>query len=242
MIRAMPTILVLGARNLGGAILDHFLAQGWSGAAVARSEDTLARVRERGALAIEADASNPADLAQAMDRTRAEHGSLDVVVNAVTASRPGPGQPWGGGPIADGTLEGMRGWTVAVAEQAFAFLSTGARALLEDGGGTLVQVTGGSSRRAMPNRGPWAAGAFATRALTQAAAAELRGEGIHVALLIVDATIESPKTADRTAGAPPDSLGDMALIAQAVQFLSEQQPRAYTHELMVTPAGETWVP
>jgi 3-oxoacyl-[acyl-carrier protein] reductase len=242
MIRAMPTILVLGARNLGGAILDHFLAQGWSGAAVARSEDTLARVRERGALAIEADASNPTDLAQAMDRTRAEHGSLDVVVNAVTASRPGPGQPWGGGPIADGTLEGMRGWTVAVAEQAFAFLSTGARALRETGGGTLVQVTGGSSRRAMPNRGPWAAGAFATRALTQAAAAELRGEGIHVALLIVDATIESPKTAGRTAGAAPDSLGDMALIAQAVQFLSEQQPRAYTHELMVTPAAETWVP
>ena len=94
----------------------------------------------------------------------------------------------------------------------------------------------------MPGRGPWAAGAFAARALTQAAAQELRGQGVHVALLIVDATIESPKTADRTASAPRDSLGDMALIAQAVQFLAEQQPRAYTHELMVTPAGETWVP
>jgi NAD(P)-dependent dehydrogenase (short-subunit alcohol dehydrogenase family) len=246
MIRAMQqskTLLVLGARNLGGAILDHFLAQGWRGAAVARSNDTLAAVRDRGALAIGADASDPDALERAMAQTRDEHGSLDLIVNAVTASRPAPGQPWGGGPIADGTLEAMRGWTVAVAEQAFAFLSTGARALrAAGGGGTLVQVTGGSSRRAMPNRGPWAAGAFATRALTQAAAAELRGEGIHVALLIVDATIESPKTADRTADAPPDSLGDMALIARAVEFLAEQQPRAYTHELMVTPAGETWVP
>jgi hypothetical protein len=46
------TILTLGARNLGGAILDHHLARGWRGAAVARSEDTLARVRERGALAL----------------------------------------------------------------------------------------------------------------------------------------------------------------------------------------------
>jgi hypothetical protein len=63
-----------------------------------------------------------------------------------------------------------------------------------------------------------------------------------VALLIVDATIESPKTAERTAGAPPESLGDMARIAEAVQFLAGQGPRAYTHELMVTPAGETWVP
>src|SRR3954471_22388657 len=88
MIRAMPTILVLGARNLGGAILDHFLAQGWSGAAVARSDDTLAAVRERGALAIAADASDPAELERAMAQTRAEHGSLDLIVNAVTASRP----------------------------------------------------------------------------------------------------------------------------------------------------------
>ena len=139
-------------------------------------------------------------------------------------------------------MDAVRGWTVAVAEQAFAFLSTGARALLEDGGGTLVQITGGSSRRAMPGRGPWAAGAFATRALTQAAAQELRGQGVHVALLIVDATIESPKTAERTADTPRDALGDMARIAEAVQVLAEQSPRAYTHELMVTPAGETFVP
>ena len=236
------TVLILGARNLGGAILDHLLAQGWKGAAVARSDDTLEAVRARGALAIAADASNPADLEQAIAQTRAEHGSIDLIVNAVTASRAPQGGPWGGGPIAEGTMDAVRGWTVAVAEQAFAFLSTGARALLDGGGGTLVQITGGSSRRAMPGRGPWAAGAFAARALTQAAAQELRGQGVHVALLIVDATIESPKTADRTASAPPDSLGDMALIAQAVQFLAEQQPRAYTHELMVTPAGETWVP
>jgi hypothetical protein len=58
----------------------------------------------------------------------------------------------------------------------------------------------------------------------------------------VDATIESPKTADRTVGVPRDALGDQARIAEAVQFLADQDPRAYTHELMVTPAGETWVP
>ena len=236
------TILTLGARNLGGAILDHFLARGWKAAAVARSDDTLARVRERGALAIPADAADAAELERAMAATREQHGSLDVVVNAVSASRPPQGGPWGGGPIAEGTLEAMRGWTVAVAEQAFAFLSTGARALLDSGGGTLVQVTGGSSRRAMPGRGPWAAGAFATRALTQAAAQELRGQGVHVALLIVDATIESPKTVERTRDRAREELADMARIAEAVEFLAGQAPRAYTHELVLTPAGETWVP
>jgi NAD(P)-dependent dehydrogenase (short-subunit alcohol dehydrogenase family) len=245
MIRLMAsrTILTLGARNLGGAIVDHFIGLGWNAAAVARSADTLEAVRAKGALAMEADAGDPAELERAMAATREHHGSLDVIVNAVTASRPPRGGPWGGGPIAEGTMETVRGWTVAVAEQSFAFLSAGARALQAGGqGGTLVQITGGSARRAMPGRGAWAAGAFATRALTQAAAQELRASGIHVALLIIDATIESPKTADLTRDAPREALADMGRIAEAVQFLAEQDPRAYTHELALTPAGETWVP
>jgi hypothetical protein len=37
----MPqTIVVRGARNLGGAIVDYFLGLGWNAAAVARSEET----------------------------------------------------------------------------------------------------------------------------------------------------------------------------------------------------------
>jgi NADP-dependent 3-hydroxy acid dehydrogenase YdfG len=131
---------------------------------------------------------------------------------------------------------------VAVAEQAFVFLSTGAVALRETGGGALIQVTGGSSRRAMPGKGLWAAGAFATRALVQAAAQELRGEGIHVALLAVDATIESPKTAAFTADQPREALADMSGVASAVGFLVNQGVRSLSHELTVTPVGDRWVP
>jgi len=134
-------------------------------------------------------------------------------------------------------------YMAGVARQAFAFLSTGARALAQNPtGGALIQVTGGSSRRAMPGRGAWAAGAFATRALTQAAAQELRTEGIHVALLVVDATIASPKTAEFTKDRPPHELADQAEVAKAAAFLVEQGPRGMTHELVVTPAGDRWVP
>jgi len=80
------------------------------------------------------------------------------------------------------------------------------------------------------------------RALTHAAAQELREEGIHVALLVVDATIESPKTAAFTADAGPDELADQDQIAHAVRLLAEQGSRALTHELVVTPAGDRWVP
>ena len=82
------TVVVLGARNLGGAIIDHFLGLGWSAAGVARGEDTLARVRERGALALAADASDPAALEAALVGARQSLGSVDAVINAVSASRP----------------------------------------------------------------------------------------------------------------------------------------------------------
>jgi NADP-dependent 3-hydroxy acid dehydrogenase YdfG len=236
------TAVVLGARNLGGAIIDHFLGRGWNAVGVARSDDTLARVRGRGAVALAADASDPQSLRGALAVARQQSGSLDAVINAVTASRPTGSGPFGGGELAQADLEAFRGWTVAVAEQAFVFLSAGSAALRESGGGALVQITGGSSRRAIPGRGLWAAGAFATRALVQAAAQELRGAGIHVAPLAVDATIESPKTAAFTRDTPTEALADMTEVARAVSFLVEQGARAYTHELVVTPGGERWVP
>ena len=234
----MPSIVVLGARNLGGAILGHHLNNGWRGAAVARSPETLETVRAAGGLPLSADASDPDSLRDALEQARTEFGRIDVIVNAVSAARPTRSGPFGGGALGEATVEDFRGWTGAVAEQAFVFLSEGVRA----GAGTLIQVTGGSARRAMPGRGLWAAGAAATRALVHAAAQELRADGVHVALLIVDATIDSPKTAEFIAGKADNETADQAEIARAVEYLAGQGERALTHELVVTPAGDRWVP
>ena len=235
-------IVVLGARNLGGAIAEHFKGLGWEAAAVARSEDSLEGVRGNGILGIRADAANSDSLRDALASARRELGSVDAVVNAVSAAQPPKSGPFGGGPLAEADVDAFQGWTVAVAEQAFVFLSVGSAALRESGGGALIQITGGSSRRAMPEKGLWAAGAFATRALVQAAAQEMRNEGIHAALLAVDATIESPKTAGFTQNTPREALADMGEIAGAVAYLVQQGSRALTHELVVTPSGDRWVP
>ena len=66
--------VVLGARNLGGAILDHLVSEGWRGAAVSRSEETAAAIRERGALGMATDASDPASLESALVRVREDWG------------------------------------------------------------------------------------------------------------------------------------------------------------------------
>lgn len=234
------TALILGARNLGGAIAEHLAVAGWNVAAVARSDETVERVRERlpDALAVAADAADPGRLAAVVEQTRERFGSLELVVNAVS---PGPrtGGTFGGGPLVEASPEDVDHYMTGVARQVFVFLSVGARALRAEGGGTLVQITGGSSRRAIPGRGPWAAGAFATRALTQSAALELREEGIHAALLIVDATIRSPKTGSAEGG---HDRAEMQDVAAAVDYLAGQPPTAWTHELQVTPTGDRWVP
>ena len=61
-------------------------------------------------------------------------------------------------------------------------------------------------------------------------------------VLIVDATIDSPKTASFIAGKAPEETADQAEIAKAVAYLAGQSPRSYTHELVVTPAGDRWLP
>src|SRR5262249_5068718 len=150
--------------------------------------------------------------------------------------------PFGGGPMADAAPDAFDSWAAAPARSAFGFLSGSAAFLVAQGRpATVVQVTGGSARRAMPGRGLWAAGAFGVRAITNAAALELRPYGIQVSLLIVDAGIQ-PLDGSSRPGVAPEALADPRRIADAILFLADQDARAATHELQLTPLAENWTP
>ena len=178
---------------------------------------------------------------QVLEQVAAAHGGVDLVVNAASAYGGDRSGPFGGGPISEAAPDAFDSWAAAPARAAFSFLSaTGGFLLAQNRPATVVQVTGGSSRRAAAGRGLWAAGAFGVRAITQAAALELRGHGIHVALLIVDAGIEP--LAGGPPGQPVDALADPRELAAAVLFLADQGARGATHELQVTPLAERWVP
>jgi NAD(P)-dependent dehydrogenase (short-subunit alcohol dehydrogenase family) len=234
--------LVFGARNLGRAIVEDLRDRGWSVAAVARSDATLERASATGALALRGDVTDPASIQAVLRETVDAHGGVDLVVNAASAYGGDRSGPFGGGPVAEAQPGAFDAWAAAPARAAFTFLSTTGRFVLDAGGpATLVQVTGGSARRAMPGRGLWAAGAFGVRAITNAAALELRDQGIHVALLIVDAGIEPFEGGGRP-GVDRSALAAPREIAEAVAFLADQGARAATHELQVTPLAERWVP
>ena len=226
----MPRLLVFGARNLGRTIAQHFVADGWDAVAVARSDETVASLPApiRGVVA---DATVPEDV----ERVFAEAGPVDLVVDAITTNP-------SSGPVAESPPDALEPLT-ALVSGVFHVLRVGARVLGEQAHGTFVQITGGSSRRGNPGRGPWAASMFATRALLQSAAAELREKNVHAALLIVDGVIESPKTRERgILPAAPDATVTEEEVARAIAYLAAQSPRAWTHELQLTPRLERWVP
>jgi NAD(P)-dependent dehydrogenase (short-subunit alcohol dehydrogenase family) len=237
-----PSALVFGARNLGRAIIDDLVAEGWAVAGVARSDGTLQGVRDAGALAIRADVTDPASVEQALREAAGAHGRVDLAVNAAAAYGGDRSGPFGGGPIVDADPGAFDAWAAAPARAAFSFLSASGRFALAQGrAATLIQVTGGSARRAMPGRGLWAAGSFGVRAITNAAALELRPHGIQVTLLIIDAGIR-PLTGAARPGVAPATLADPHQIADAVTFLANQGAGAATHELQLTPLAENWTP
>ena len=222
-------------------MIESLVADGWAVVGAARSESTLEGVRAAGAVAVAADVTDQDSVMGVLRTAATASGGVDLVVNAASSYGGDRSGPFGGGPIADAPPEAFDAWASAPARSAFSFLSASGRFLLEQGTpATIVQVTGGSSRRAAVGRGLWAAGAFGVRAITQAAALELRGEGIHVALLIVDAGIrprDSPEAETTNA-----ALADPGDLASAVIFLADQGARGSTHELQVTPLAERWVP
>jgi NADP-dependent 3-hydroxy acid dehydrogenase YdfG len=234
--------LVFGARNLGGAVIDTLIADGWAMAGVARSTATLEKIARAGALALEEDVTDQASVTRALAQASEANGPINLVVNAASTYGWARTGPFGGGPIAEASADAFDSWATAPPRAAFSFLSAAGSFLTAQGGpATIIQVTGGSARRAMPGRGLWAAGAFGVRAITQAAALELRPRGIHVALLIVDAGIQ-PVSGPARQGVAPETLADASEIADAVRFLAGQGTQAATHELQLTPLAETWVP
>jgi NAD(P)-dependent dehydrogenase (short-subunit alcohol dehydrogenase family) len=220
----MPHLLVFGAKGLGRAIAEHLIAQGWEATGVSRTVETAEAFPGRGMVA---------DLTEiaAMRRLVEAVGPVDLAVNAVS-----PKGRFGGGDLITTDDDAMAPYLQQLLPEVFAFFRVVGKEMVDRGSGTLIQVTGGSARRALPGRAPWAAGAAAVRALSQAAANELKPHGVHASLLICDGSFGEPGNDDG------GSKIDTVELAKAVQFLHEQGRGAWTHELVVTPVNDRWTP
>ena len=71
--------VVFGARNLGRAVIELLVSDDWAVAGVARSQSTLDGVSAAGALAVEADVTDPASVYGVLEQAAAAHGGIELV-------------------------------------------------------------------------------------------------------------------------------------------------------------------
>jgi NAD(P)-dependent dehydrogenase (short-subunit alcohol dehydrogenase family) len=104
--------------------------------------------------------------------------------------------------------------------------------------GATAGLRGGSGYAA------FASAKFGLRAVAQSAARELGPQGIHVAHLVIDAGVDTAWVRERMAasGRDPDArvLMKPSSVAETYWTLYQQPQDAWTFELDMRPAGETW--
>jgi NAD(P)-dependent dehydrogenase (short-subunit alcohol dehydrogenase family) len=120
-----------------------------------------------------------------------------------------------------------------------------ARHLLANSGGSIFFTGATASLRGGSGYAAFASAKFGLRAVAQAMARELGPQNIHVAHLVIDSAVDTAWVRERIAqstGAPPpaDRLMEPDSIAEAYWQLHRQPRDAWTHELDLRPAGESW--
>jgi NAD(P)-dependent dehydrogenase (short-subunit alcohol dehydrogenase family) len=234
--------------GIGHATALTFACHGAAVAVVDRdataAERTVAAIRERGgrALAVVADATEPADVDAAVAATVAAFGGVDVVHNNVGAARLGD--------LEELTLEQ---WRDAVAINLDpVFLSTRATLpLLRERGGAIVNVSSVASIRATGYTYPaYAAAKAAVNQLTRSLAVQYAPFGIRVNAILagfIDTPLVYRELAgdqrpddvreQRAARSPTGAMGSAFDVAHAALFLASDDAAYVTGALLPVDGG-----
>jgi len=222
--------------GLGAALARRFAQGGHAVALVARTaaalEPVAAEIGSTGgrALVVTADAASAADARTACARVRAELGPIGVLVYNAGAFQLG------------GVLE----LTPERLEECFRIGCLGALVwsqevvpgMLERKRGTILLTGATASLRGSARFAALAVPKFGLRALGQSMARELGPQGVHVAHVVVDGMIDTPRVRQMVGARDSGSMLDPAAIAETYWHLAEQPATVWTQELDVRPAVE----
>jgi NAD(P)-dependent dehydrogenase (short-subunit alcohol dehydrogenase family) len=213
--------------GLGEALVLRFAAAGMKVAAISRKgvtpESNGDGDRIRG---YPADATIAGQVKTTFDRITLELGPPDLVVFNIGT--------WDRAAFLDISNELFeRAWRTGC----FAGFLTGqaaAAAMLPRGRGTIIFTGATGSIRGSAGFAAFAVPKFGLRALAQSMARELGPKGIHVAHVIVDGMIDNSEDAASTNSLMPTA------IAETYHALHRQPRSAWTHEIDLRPANETF--
>jgi NAD(P)-dependent dehydrogenase (short-subunit alcohol dehydrogenase family) len=235
---AAKTAAIVGVGpGLGRALALRFAQGGFAVALMARSEEASrtiqAEVTSGGGVAgsFACDASDEGSARSAFERVRKELGDPEVLVYNAGAFQMG-----GILQLSPADLE--RTWRI----NCLGGLVTAQAVLpkmVERGRGTILFTGATAALRGSANFASLAVGKFGLRALAQSMARELGPRGIHVAHIVIDGGIDTPRVRAMVAGrGSATTLLSPAAIAETYWHLHGQDPSAWTHEMDLRPSVE----
>ncbi len=222
--------------GLGTAISRRFAREGFSVGLMARSEESLSAAREEvenagaKALAVAANATDPASVARAFDEVRDELGDPEVFVYNAGVFQMGG--------ILELTPELFDDCFRANCSGAFYGAQQVLPAMLEKGRGTVILTGATAALRGSANFAALATGKFGLRALAQTMAREFGPQGIHVAHVVIDGQIDTPRVREMSPEREEHTMLSPDAIAESYWQLHAQHPTAWTLELDLRPAVE----
>ncbi|CAA9414359.1 MAG: Short-chain dehydrogenase, associated with 2-hydroxychromene-2-carboxylate isomerase family protein [uncultured Rubrobacteraceae bacterium] len=233
------TAAVLGVGpGLGAAVARRFAREGFAVALMARREESVAGVQEEiesaggTALTVSADATDPASVAAAFDRVRAELGEPEVFVYNAGAFQMGG--------ILEISPEKFDECFKANCAGAFYAAQQVLPAMVEAGRGTVLLTGATAALRGGARFSALAVGKFGLRALAQSMAREFGPQGIHVAHAVIDGQIDTPGVREMSPGREDHTMLSPDAIAEAYWQLHSQDRTAWTLELDLRPAVESF--
>lgn len=233
--------LVAGVgEGLGGAIARRFARGGHPTVLVARNADRLARIAAgieaaggRG-IAYVADLREESAVAKLFDDVEAEIGPIDVAVFNTGANYRAS--------ILDTPADMFeKVWRLGC-YAGFLVGREAARHMVPRGQGSIIFTGATASLRGAAQFAAFAAAKGGVRQVAQAMARELGPRGIHVASVIIDGMIDSPRVRERfperAAQLPPDGMLKPDDIAETYWQLHRQPRDAWTFEVDLRPWAE----
>ena len=224
--------------GLGAAVAQRFAREGFTVGLMARGEESLAAAREEvegsggTALAVTADATDAASVASAFDRVLEELGAPEVFVYNAGAFQMGG--------ILELSPEQFDDCFRANCSGAFYGAQQVLPAMVERGRGTVILTGATAALRGSTRFAALATGKFGLRALAQSMAREFGSQGIHVAHVIIDGQINTPRLREAQPDREESTTLSPEAIAETYWQLHAQDPTAWTLELDLRPALESF--
>jgi NADP-dependent 3-hydroxy acid dehydrogenase YdfG len=231
--RRVAAVVGIGPGN-GEAIVRRLAADGFAVAMLSRQTELSSALAKElpGALAIAADAADPASLGAGIDRVAAELGQVHTLVyNAGSGTF---------GTALEVTAAQLESSLRVNAVGALVAAQRVAPAMIAAGEGNVVFIGATASLRGNVKTAAFAPAKAAQRSLAQSLAKLLGPKGVHVSLVIVDGVIDLPRTRAFMHDKPESFFLKPADIAGVVSHLVQQPRSAWTFELDVRPFGESW--